>query len=75
MESEKLPNFALAIKNDQGKMPEWSIGAVSKTVVPFRHPGFESLSFRYVMKTSSPCTARVNWFSCYKAEKLRVGLL
>lgn len=27
-------------------MPEWSIGAVSKTVVPFRHPGFESLSLR-----------------------------
>ncbi len=27
-------------------MPEWSIGAVSKTVVPFRYRGFESLSFR-----------------------------
>ena len=23
-----------AIKNDRGRMPEWSIGAVSKTVVP-----------------------------------------
>lgn len=30
----------------QGKMPEWSIGAVSKTVVPSGDPGFESLSFR-----------------------------
>ena len=29
-----------------GKMPEWSIGAVSKTVIPFGYPGFESLSFR-----------------------------
>lgn len=27
-------------------MPEWSIGAVSKTVVPFWNRGFESLSFR-----------------------------
>ena len=27
-------------------MPERSNGAVSKTVVPFRHPGFESLSLR-----------------------------
>ena len=27
-------------------MPEWSIGAVSKTVIPFGYPGFESLSFR-----------------------------
>lgn len=28
-------------------MPERSNGAVSKTVVPFRHPGFESLSLRF----------------------------
>ncbi len=27
-------------------MPEWSIGAVSKTVVPSWDRGFESLSFR-----------------------------
>ncbi len=27
-------------------MPEWSIGAVSKTVVRFTYRGFESLSFR-----------------------------
>ena len=39
-------NFAVAIKNSDGEMPEWSIGAVSKTVVPFRYPGFESLSLR-----------------------------
>ena len=37
-----------AIKNDRGEMPEWSIGAVSKTVVPFRYPGFESLSLRKI---------------------------
>ena len=29
-----------------GKMPEWSIGAVSKTVERFAFQGFESLSFR-----------------------------
>ena len=29
-----------------GEMPEWSNGAVSKTVVPYGHPGFESLSLR-----------------------------
>ena len=44
-------NFALAtakhvVCNSTGKMPEWSIGAVSKTVKPFGFPGFESLSFR-----------------------------
>lgn len=42
-----------AIKNDRGKMPEWSIGAVSKTVVPFRYPGFESLSFRNLIRPKS----------------------
>ena len=30
----------------KGEMPEWSIGAVSKTVVPFWNRGFESLSLR-----------------------------
>ena len=44
--NEKKAVILHAIKNDRGKMPEWSIGAVSKTVVPFRHPGFESLSLR-----------------------------
>ena len=32
--SKKIPKFASAI----GKMPEWSIGTVSKTVVPLRVP-------------------------------------
>ncbi len=31
-----------------GEMPEWSIGAVSKTVVRFAYRGFESLSLRYI---------------------------
>ena len=44
-------NFALAIRNSNGEMPEWSIGAVSKTVVPFRYPGFESLSLRQTIAT------------------------
>lgn len=35
----KSTNFVPAIKNDQGEMPEWSIGAVSKTVVPFGTQG------------------------------------
>jgi hypothetical protein len=30
-----------------GEMPEWSNGAVSKTVVRFAYPGFESLSLRH----------------------------
>ena len=29
-----------------GEVPEWSNGAVSKTVVRFAYPGFESLSLR-----------------------------
>lgn len=34
-----IANFALAIRNNLfGKMPEWSIGTVSKTVVPLRVP-------------------------------------
>ena len=39
---------ALSIR--KGEMPEWSIGAVSKTVVPFWNPGFESLSLRCFLK-------------------------
>ena len=35
----KSTNFVPAIKNDQGEMPEGSIGAVSKTVVPFGTQG------------------------------------
>ena len=31
-------------------MPEWSIGAVSKTVVRFAYRGFESLSLRKIKK-------------------------
>ena len=33
-----------------GKVPEWSIGAVSKTVVRFAYRGFESLPFRKMKK-------------------------
>ena len=35
-----------------GKVPEWSIGAVSKTVVRFAYRGFESLPFRKMKKKS-----------------------
>tara|TARA_B100000749_G_scaffold121846_1_gene93108 strand:+ start:990 stop:1193 length:204 start_codon:yes stop_codon:yes gene_type:complete len=31
----------------EGEVPEWSNGAVSKTVVLFEYPGFESLSLRH----------------------------
>ena len=34
-----------------GEMPEWSNGAVSKTVVRFAYPGFESLSLRHSFYT------------------------
>ncbi len=46
-------------------MPEWSIGAVSKTVVPFRYRGFESLSFRectHVHHQKKPVTIKVTGF-------------
>ncbi|MDE6854221.1 MAG: hypothetical protein K2J38_04105, partial [Muribaculaceae bacterium] len=36
--TKTIHNFALAKAKDQGKVPEWSIGAVSKTVVPLRVP-------------------------------------
>ena len=48
-----MSNFAPVFRIDYGKMPEWSIGAVSKTVVPFRYPGFESLSFRNLIGRKS----------------------
>ena len=35
-----------------GKVPEWSIGAVSKTVVRFAYRGYESLPFRKMKKKS-----------------------
>ena len=48
-------------------MPEWSIGAVSKTVVPFRHPGFESLSFRSNKAIAlKDAVAFFNFFNCSK---------
>ena len=44
-----------AIKNDRGRMPEWSIGAVSKTVVPSGTQG------------SNPCpsaiSALITWYT------------
>ncbi len=40
--SKKIANFALANRKGHaliiGEVPEWSIGAVSKTVVPLRVP-------------------------------------
>lgn len=34
-----IATFAVSLNDsEQGKMPEWSIGAVSKTVVPLRAP-------------------------------------
>ena len=40
--SKKITNFALANRKGHaliiGEVPEWSIGAVSKTVVPLRVP-------------------------------------
>ena len=37
--SKKITKFASAFKSiGIGKMPEWSIGTVSKTVVPLRVP-------------------------------------
>ena len=36
------------MKPDIGEVPEWSNGAVSKTVVPYGHRGFESLPLRHV---------------------------
>ena len=64
---KNLSNFAVAIKNDQGEMPEWSIGAVSKTVVPFRYPGFESLSLR--IKFTTP-----DWNACNNQRCRRLNL-
>ena len=36
-----------------GEVPERSNGAVSKTVVPYGHPGFESLSLRQLYDTNA----------------------
>ena len=41
-------------------MPEWLIGAVSKTVVPYGYPGFESLSLR--QKPYSPLSCKAFLF-------------
>lgn len=38
--------FFVTFAVPNGGMPEWTIGAVSKTVVPFGYQGFESLSLR-----------------------------
>ena len=46
--NEKKAVILHAIKNDRGKMPEWSIGAVSKTVVPSGTQG------------SNPCLSALN---------------
>ncbi len=47
----RSPTRASARVHACGEMPEWSNGAVSKTVVRFAYPGFESLSLRH----SFPC--------------------
>ena len=43
-------------ESDRGEVPEWSIGAVSKTVVPFTgYRGFESLPLRhFIFRHHSP---------------------
>lgn len=53
-------------------MPERSNGAVSKTVVPYGHPGFESLSLRRLGVTLRslqgypfPCSSLVFWGECF----------
>ena len=38
VDSPKMPTFATLSKTTSGKMPERSIGTVSKTVVPLRVP-------------------------------------
>ena len=44
-----------------GEVPEWSNGAVSKTVVRYAYPGFESLSLRqFVYLTANPRYARAS---------------
>ena len=49
----------------KGEMPEWSIGAVSKTVERFAFQGFESLSFRVGEKP-----VRVaGWLLCFSAGR------
>ena len=37
----------------RGEVPERSIGAVSKTVVPYGYPGFESLLLRHSSRLSN----------------------
>ena len=49
-------------------MPEWSIGAVSKTVERFAFQGFESLSFRVCEKL-----ARSSGPAFFMADRLRVS--
>ena len=42
-------------------MPEWSIGAVSKTVERFAFQGFESLSFRINGSLSAIADGLFSW--------------
>ena len=52
-------------------MPEWSIGAVSKTVERFAFQGFESLSLRKKKQASEiQVLALVLW-----AERVKIGSL
>ena len=56
----KSTNFVPAIKYDQGEMPEWSIGAVSKTVVPFgtqgSNPCLSACKALTILRLSALCT-------------------
>ena len=46
LRGEQLNRVAFYMLKRLGEMPEWSIGAVSKTVERFAFQGFESLSLR-----------------------------
>ena len=47
-ESNSTMGCFRTIEISVGEMPEWSIGAVSKTVERFAFQGFESLSLRKI---------------------------
>ncbi len=47
--SKKIPKFAFPI---EGKMPEWPIGTVSKTVVPLRVPRVRIPLFPQIFKAN-----------------------
>ena len=53
-------------------MPEWSIGAVSKTVERYAFQGFESLSLRVVVKPGREAgRLRFMWGSGLKSSALK----